>query len=84
MSGEGTDGLAARDHLMADKVDAVYLLFVEIRSLSSSCHLSKIYFIFQPSYGEKKPNKIHSEAWHSWYLGLCHVSSKVNVTVSKA
>lgn len=46
MSGVGTDGLAARDHLMADKVDAVYLLFVEIRSLSSSCHLSKIYFIF--------------------------------------
>lgn len=46
MSAVGTDGLAAGDHLMTDKVDAVYLLFVEIRSLSSSCHLHKIYFLF--------------------------------------
>lgn len=44
MSGAGTDGLA-RDHPMTDKVNAVHLLIVKIRSLSYGFHLSKIYFI---------------------------------------
>lgn len=44
MSGAGTDGLA-RDHPMTDKVNAVNLMTVEIRSLSYSFYLSMIYFI---------------------------------------
>lgn len=34
MSGVGTDGLAARDQRMMDKVNAVYLMTAEVRVLS--------------------------------------------------
>lgn len=46
MSGVGTDGLAARDHLMTDKVNNIHLMDAEIRSLSDSFHLlrSTLYY----------------------------------------